>query len=197
MYNKIRLTVIHKLMLNLDYQIFKLINDLAGKSQLLDFVGIFCAKYLIFVIAGVVLGWWLGLHKTKPTLAWPIIGRRKWLIFGNVSLSILLTMLLNYVLGFLKFRSRPFVSLHTGRLVNPFSEKSFPSDHAAVAFAIALAVFLYDKKLGIVLMFLSVLVGLGRIYAGVHYPLDVVGGILVGAISAVFMKLVVFRNIKE
>jgi len=184
-------------LLHLDYQIFEFINGLSGHSRILDFFGIFCAKYLIFVIGGVVAGWWLGLHKTKPSLAWPIEGRRKWLIFGNVSLSVLLAMLLNYVLGFLKFRNRPFVNLHTGRLVNPFSEKSFPSDHAAVAFAIAASVFLYDKKLGIVLMFLSLLVGLGRIYAGVHYPLDIVGGIVVGVVSAVFMKLVVFRNVKE
>ena len=184
-------------LLNLDYNLFNSIHSFAGQSKVLDLVGIFCAKYLIFVIGGVVLGWWLRLHKTKPTLAWPLEGRRKWLIFGNISLSLLLTMLLNYILGFLKFRERPFVSLHTGRLVNPFSEKSFPSDHAAVAFAIAASVFLYDKKLGIVLLFLALLVGLGRIYAGVHYPLDIVGGIIVGVISALFMKFFVFRKVRE
>jgi undecaprenyl-diphosphatase len=184
-------------LLNLDYQLFNSIYSLSGQSRLLDFFGIFCAKYLIFVIAGIVVGWWLGLHKTKPSFSWPLIGRRKWLIFGNASLSVLLTMLLNYALGFLKFRNRPFVSFNTGRLVNPFSEKSFPSDHTAVAFALAASIFFFDKKLGVVLMILALFVGLGRIYAGVHYPFDVLGGILVGVLSAAFMKLVVFRGVKE
>ncbi len=171
--------------LNLDYKIFDAINSLAGQWKILDLFGIFCAKYLIFVIAGIVAGWWLGLHKTKTSPAWPLEGKRKWLAFGHLSLSVLLSILLNYILGFIKFRTRPFFAhSDTTRLVNPLSEKSFPSDHTAVALAAALAVFFYHKKLGILLMFLALLVGVARIYTGVHYPLDVLGGIVVGIVSA-------------
>jgi undecaprenyl-diphosphatase len=178
-------------LLNLDYQLFNSIHSLSGHSRILDFFGIFCAKYLIFVIGGIVAGWWLELHKTKPSLAWPLEGRRKWLIFGRVSLSALMAMLINYGLGFLKFRERPFVSHNTSRLVNPMSEKSFPSDHTAVAFALAMAVFLINKKVGAVLLILALLVGLGRIYVGVHYPLDVAGGIVVGVAAAFLAKMVI------
>lgn len=184
-------------LINLDYQLFSAIQSFVGQSRLLDLVGIFCAKYLIFVIGGIVLGWWLELHKTKPTLAWPIEGRKKWLIFGNFSLAALTAFFLNYVLGFLKFRERPYVNLNVARLVNPMSEKSFPSDHTAVAFALALTVFFRNKKVGAVLLLLAFLVGLGRIYTGVHYPIDVAGGIIVGLLAAGLMRWVVFRKIKE
>jgi undecaprenyl-diphosphatase len=183
--------------LNLDYDLFNTIHSLSGQSRLLDFFGIFCAKYLIFVIGGIVLGWWLELHKTKPTFAWPIEGKKKWLIFGNFSMAALTAFFLNYVLGFLKFRERPYINLKVARLVNPMSEKSFPSDHAAVAFALALTVFFRNKKVGAVLLLLALLVGWGRIYTGVHYPIDVVGGILVGLAAAALMRWVVFRKARE
>jgi len=170
--------------LNLDYQIFQAINSLAGKWQVLDYFGILCAKYLIFVIAGAIVGWWISMHKTRPTHTWPIEGKKKWLIFGNVSLSVLLSILISYVLGFIKFRTRPFMSLNIKQLVNPLSEKSFPSDHTTVVFAASMVVFFYNKKLGAFLLFLALLVGLARIYVGVHYPLDVLGGIVVGIFSA-------------
>ena len=179
--------------LNFDYQIFSAINSLAGQWQILDWFGILCAKYLIFVIAGAIVGWWISLHKTRPTHRWPMEGKKKWLIFGNVSLAVLFYVLINYVLGFIKFRTRPFISLNSKQLVNPFSEKSFPSDHTAVAFALATSVFFQHKKLGAFLMFLAFLVGMARIYTGVHYPLDVLGGIVVGIFSATIFYLI-FRK---
>jgi undecaprenyl-diphosphatase len=180
--------------LNIDYNLFNFINSFAGKSKIFDFIGIFCAKYLIFIIAGMIFGWWIELHKTKISSGWPILGKKKWLAFGNLSLSVLFALLLNYILGFIKFRERPFVNLNASRLVNPMSEKSFPSDHTAVVFAASMAVFFYDKKFGSVLLFLSLLVGFGRIYVGVHYPFDILGGILVGIFSAFFMRFLGFRK---
>ncbi len=180
--------------LNLDYQIFQSINSLAGKWQILDYFGILCAKYLIFVIAGAIIGWWISMRKTRSTRAWPFEGKKKWLIFSNLSLAVLFSILINYILGFIKFRTRPFINFNITQLINPLSEKSFPSDHTAVVFAASAAVFFYNKKLGLVLLFLSFLVGLARIYVGVHYPLDVLGGMAVGIFSAVVFNLIFKRK---
>lgn len=57
---------------------------------------------------------------------------------------------------------------------------SFPSDHAAVMAGLAGAGFFIDHKLGILLIIFAVLVGISRIVLGVHYPLDILAGWLVG-----------------
>ena len=61
---------------------------------------------------------------------------------------------------------------------------SFPSGHAAAAFALAFAVWLHNKKIGVVFIILAVLVGLGRVLSNVHYSFDVFGGALLGVVVA-------------
>ena len=64
------------------------------------------------------------------------------------------------------------------------SQHSFPSGHAALAFSAAVILnFLYRGKLWI-LYPLAVLISISRIYIGVHYPSDVIGGILIGTLGA-------------
>ena len=181
-------------LLSLDHQIFIVINSLSGRWYWLDLCAIVCAKYLIFVIFGAAIGWWISLHKTKASSAWPLEGKKKWLIFGHLSLATVFSFLLNQLAALIHFRERPFLQTGTHRLVNPLSEKSFPSDHAAVAFAIAVAIFFYNKSLGVFLLLLGILIGLGRIYTGVHYPLDILGGAFVGIFTAVIFNWVLRKK---
>jgi len=177
--------------LNLDYSIFSAINSLAGQNQILDYLAIFCAKYLIWIILSAGIGWWMGLHKTRTSKNWPLEGKKKWLIFGNLALPVVVAMFINQVLGFIKFRERPLVNLQINKLINrPLTEKSFPSDHTTIVFALSMAIFFYNKKLGSLLLFLSLLVGLSRIYTGVHYPLDVYGGAIVGILTSIIFYLI-------
>jgi undecaprenyl-diphosphatase len=57
---------------------------------------------------------------------------------------------------------------------------SFPSGHSTFAFALAFSIFWYDKKSGIIFIILAILVALGRVLVGVHYPLDILFGALLG-----------------
>jgi undecaprenyl-diphosphatase len=66
---------------------------------------------------------------------------------------------------------------------------AFPSSHSAVAFALAISIWLHEKKLGLFYLFLAFLVGVGRVLARVHYPLD----IMVGAILGILVALLVER----
>ncbi|MBU4360443.1 phosphatase PAP2 family protein [Candidatus Parcubacteria bacterium] len=181
--------------LNLDYQIFQAINSLSGKWQVLDWFGIFCAKYLIWIMFLVFVIWWIKLAKTRSSEDWPVEGKRKWLIFGSVGLPVVLSFFINQLLAMIRFRDRPFLNLNISKLVEPLSEKSFPSDHSAMAFAIAVAVYFHNKKLGEILLVLAFLVALGRVYTGVHYPIDVVAGAIVGTVlSVIFYKI--YKKIK-
>ena len=79
-------------------------------------------------------------------------------------------------------RQRPFVVLPITNLITDNSS-SFPSGHSAYIMALALVVYAMNKKWGWTFIGLSILVGLGRIMAGVHWPTDILGGFAVGAIS--------------
>ena len=81
-------------------------------------------------------------------------------------------------------RPRPFLAHQVVQLIAKDSEKSFPSGHAAAFFAIAMAVYFYDKKAGYALFIAAVLISLARVVAGIHYPTDIIGGAVLGVIVA-------------
>lgn len=57
---------------------------------------------------------------------------------------------------------------------------AFPSTHTASAFAIAVTIFLHDKKVGFLYLVMAGLVGTARILAHVHYPVDIIAGAVIG-----------------
>ena len=69
-------------------------------------------------------------------------------------------------------------------LIEAPTDASFPSGHTVSAMAVAFTVYLQHKKLGIVTIICGLLMGLSRLYVGVHFPTDVYGGILVGLVIA-------------
>lgn len=66
-------------------------------------------------------------------------------------------------------------------------EGSFPSSHAAMAFGIAFAICLHTKRLGILFFACAILVALGRVLSNVHYIIDIVGGGVIGVLTAYFL----------
>ena len=115
-------------------------------------------------------------------------------VFANVIAASSLAYVINFLIGYFFFRSRPFASLGIEALIGTSHlNKSFPSDHTAVAFSIAMAVFLKNKKIGAILLVLALFVSIGRMLSRVHYLSDVIGGIAVAVFSAYAMK----RLIKE
>lgn len=83
-------------------------------------------------------------------------------------------------------RPRPFVvdTSVTLKIPTP-GEYSFPSGHTMNAFSAATVIFLHHKKAGIPALVLASLIGFSRMYLFVHFPTDILGGVLVGAGAAV------------
>jgi membrane-associated phospholipid phosphatase len=77
-------------------------------------------------------------------------------------------------------------------LFQPLDQYSYglPSGHAAFMFALAAAMYSFDKKAGWVLYVLAILTGVARVLAGVHFWYDIVGGAVLGyAVSAIVVTL--------
>jgi undecaprenyl-diphosphatase len=91
------------------------------------------------------------------------------------------------------YRDRPFVHHTVIQLIQHPANASFPSDHATGAFVIATAIWMYRKKDGIVWLVLAACIALSRIWTGVHYPLDVIAGAMIGTISAILVHRLFIR----
>lgn len=87
------------------------------------------------------------------------------------------------------------ITLHTPRpetlaLISPLGAYAFPSAHTALFFALAFAIHLFHEQAGHWFLFSALLIGIARIMAGVHSPIDILGGIaLAYAVSFIFKKI--------
>lgn len=86
---------------------------------------------------------------------------------------------------------RPFLMNGGERLtIISRNDGAFPSFHTAVAFAISTTIWLHDRRVGIFFLLASILIGVGRVLGNVHYPVDILGGALLGILTAVFFEKV-------
>ena len=91
----------------------------------------------------------------------------------------------NQLIGHAVNRARPYAAIPTIHpLVARTADFSFPSDHAAVAGAVAAGLWLSHPRLGKIAAAAAVALALARVYVGAHYPGDVVAGLAVGALAA-------------
>jgi undecaprenyl-diphosphatase len=119
-------------------------------------------------------------------------GSRKWKLASASALgSAALALLISQVIGRIWHRQRPFASHPSAHVWGSRShDPSFPSDHASAVFAIAFAVFLFDRVVGAIFLGAALIIGAGRVFIGAHYPADVLGGCLVGLGSALLLARV-------
>jgi undecaprenyl-diphosphatase len=111
---------------------------------------------------------------------------RKWkLAAGSALGAAALGLLVNHIISSAWHRDRPFAT-HPGTHVwGPHkTDASFPSDHASAAFGIAVAVALLDPVAGVLFLILAVLIAVGRVVVGEHYPGDVLAGAAIGTVAA-------------
>lgn len=90
-------------------------------------------------------------------------------------------------------RPRPFVTFTDLQIIIPTpSEYSFPSGHTASSFAAASVFYRHlPKQLGIPSVVLAGLIGFSRLYVGVHYPTDVIAGVLMGILLSYLAEFLV------
>ena len=84
---------------------------------------------------------------------------------------------------------RPFVQRDdVVLLIQHAADSSFPSEHATAAFALAAGLMTYRLRYGMMLTGIAALIAFSRVYVGVHYPYDVIGGAVIGIFFALALR---------
>jgi undecaprenyl-diphosphatase len=88
---------------------------------------------------------------------------------------------------------RPFVRDGVKPFFISSQDNGFPSDHTAFSALTAFVVYVYSRKLGLVLIALSLLIGFSRVVSGVHHAQDIIGGFIIAGLSVGLSVLVLNR----
>lgn len=165
--------------ISLFFQVF----NLNGRFQILDQLMIFGATHLIYLAILFVL--FLGLKgKTADKKA-----------FLLILLGLPIAVLLIKVIHLFFIESRPFVTFHFLPIVAEKADASFPSRHATISAVIAFSYTYFKSKWAPLILFIMLWVGISRIFVGVHFPLDIIGGFTVAAV-ATFIALQIKNLLK-
>lgn len=158
--------------------LFWKIYSLSGHNYWLD-------KFMVFSAE------WLGYLLVFGIIVLFVVNRKKYLNLAVVSIgsAIIGRGIFVAIIRFFYHHPRPFMVFeNVKQLINHDITSSFPSGHATFYFALAVGVYLYDKKIGAVYLALAGLIGFARIVAGVHWPYDILGGIALGVATALLIK---------
>jgi undecaprenyl-diphosphatase len=162
----------------LDFSLFHAVNHLAGHYDSIDdLVEFISSKGPIALVLMILAAWfWPGSRVERD--------QRQW---GGIAATIAASLALAINQGIIRVwdRPRPFEAHQVVLLLKPSADPSFPSDHATFSFAVAVALFLAWRRLGIAALVVAVLISLSRVYVGEHYLGDVVAGAVIGSVMAV------------
>ncbi|MEU6808910.1 phosphatase PAP2 family protein [Streptomyces sp. NPDC046831] len=171
---------------NPDVDLLYDINGLAKAAphwfdRVMEYVG----EYgLLLAMVLLVLWCWWSVRRRGGSEAAPSVAALVW-----APLAAGIAVLVNVpIRGFVE-RPRPFKD-HQGLdvLISGKSDFSFVSDHATITMAMGVALFVANRRFGLAGIALALLEGFCRVYMGVHYPTDVVGGFALGTAVALLLS---------
>ncbi|MDI1290562.1 MAG: phosphatase PAP2 family protein, partial [bacterium] len=140
------------------------------------------ATYSVILLAVLmIVGWWAARARPDRAMAAALLA----------PVSVVVAYAVNQPIAHLFDEARPFVTHPDANvLITRTTDPSFPSDHAVIAGAACVGLWLVSRRLGVLTGAVALLLALSRVYVGVHYPADVVVGLAEGgAIAALLWVL--------
>ena len=163
--------------------IFELFNSLAGVSNFFDGLVIFFASHLGWILILIVLIYYIFRRDFRE------IPRITFIVASSLTAWIVAQAIKALVSA-----PRPFLVLDdVTQLISHGGIDAFPSGHATIYMALGLAFYVYNKKFGTIIMIGALLIGLARIIAGIHWPVDILGGYILAGI-VVFLIYYIIRG---
>lgn len=148
----------------------------------MDTLFILAAKYL-FIVPVIILALYF---LRRPRSSWMRLA-----LFAVP--AAILTLVLGKIANHLYFDPRPFVVGHFTPLIPHAADNGFPSDHTLLVAAVAMIGTIWNRRLGAVLWILAILVGIARVYVGIHHATDIIGSMAI-AIVAVLITYAVWKR---
>ncbi|MFF7969955.1 phosphatase PAP2 family protein [Streptomyces sp. NPDC007905] len=173
---------------SVDGPLYREVVDLAHRSPgPLDGVVTAWSAYGLAVVALLMVAGWWRARRAGATAALTAL---------TAPVAVLVAFGVDAGLKLLVREDRPCRGLpfHTLEACPAPGDWSFPSNHAAIAAAAAVALFFVSRRLGAVAAVCAVAMAASRVWVGVHYPHDVLAGALVGALVAFFVMTVLRRR---
>jgi undecaprenyl-diphosphatase len=169
-----------------DRAVFMWLNGLGGHVAIIDDLirGLANDYFLVIGFCLVLIALWFG---TRDAVQRKI--NQMAVISAAISLGIAQAIV--DILNVFYFRPRPFTLLPTQLLFYAPHDSSFPSNAATIAFAVAFGVFFVNRKAGGWLLAMASVLSLARVYVGVHYPSDILGGAAIACGTAWVISLIV------
>lgn len=161
--------------MDLDLRILKACRKGIGHGGWRDGLVRFCATWLFYLLILIAIA-----TMAEGELVHVVDAVRT---FALAAIAVIATEAISWGTSLLWYRERPFVRHRFEPLFRmPPRWKSFPSDHTAIAFAVAFVYLLSGNPLGVPFLAMAAAVGCARVAAGVHYPSDVAAGALLAAV---------------
>ncbi|TSC54609.1 MAG: Bacitracin transport permease protein BCRC [Parcubacteria group bacterium LiPW_30] len=156
--------------------IFNFLNGFAVGYPALDSTFAFMGNGFPYV-AIIILGYFLLTHEDKK--------RGVQEVLMMVGVAILAWFLAHYFKGVFDTQ-RPFVAIPgVSQLFPQEADGAFPSGHATFFSALAVMMWFYHRRIALSLGVVAIIVGLGRVISGVHFPIDILGGYVLGFLISV------------
>ena len=160
----------------MDQTFFNFIHNLTGRWSELDAWMIFFSEYLQYwMIAGVLVYVFFGKGAARR--------KNQLMVFTAAVSAIISRGIVTEIIRLFYHRPRPFLAESFFPFINHVDSGSFPSGHMTLWWAVTAAVYFYNKKLAVALAVASLIMGIARIYVGVHWPSDILGGMAIGILS--------------
>jgi undecaprenyl-diphosphatase len=157
----------------LNVKTFRLINDLGKQFEGLNPIMALIAENMIYLLAAAVV---IYLFTRNP------VNR---LMIATAFIALIVAEVTGKAAGMFHSNNQPFAELsEVNKLIDMGVNNSFPSDHSIIFFMFTMSFWLFKRKHAYLWVLLALIVGLSRIWVGVHYPADVTAGAILGALSA-------------
>lgn len=160
---------------NINHSLFSLIHAGPGLGGIRLVTAVAAAEWLILLVpATLVLMWLRGAPEVRA-------------VATRAVLSVGFALLANGIVALVWFSQRPFVVGLAENVLQHDGDSSFPSDHATIMFTMAFVLIssVHTRSVGIWLALAALATAWARVYVGVHFPLDMVGALLMALVVTV------------